>query len=458
MKLSLFAVVSLVGLSSAFPADLLNAIADIEALELPSIYAALDLSKSRTNCGPTPCGVFNAQEQFVSTTGEHAYAKPRSNQIRGPCPALNAAANHGYLDRSGGFSPPFHPAVDLTNTAGVTTLPETVSGLGAAFGMSTELSAFLAAYAIIMNGNPLDGTWSIGGPPPTGLLGGLTSGLLGDSQGISYSHNIYEGDTSIGRNDAYLNNGDAHSLNVTRFASAYATGLGNDRYTLDGFAQDFLKKVQESIANNPYYFAAPFSTTLVAPVAYNFVINLMSNHSAAEPDGYLDGETFKAFFGVTGDYPNFKWLKGQERIPDNWYRRPSSVPYGIPNGFLDLAINFQAYPGTLRLGGNTNGVNTYVGVDLSDITGGVYHSSDLLNLKTSNAACFYAQVVQAVIPDGAAPLLGKLSAILNLVNKWIKPITGSFKCGIIGKYDQTLFNKFPGYKYRPKGQATIYKE
>ncbi len=331
-----------------------------------------------------------------------------------------------------------------------------MTGLGDAYGMSPELSAFLAAYAIITNGSPLTGTWSIGGPPPSS--GGLLGGLLGGSQGISYSHNIYEGDGSIARNDAYLNNGDAHSLNITRFASAYATGLANDRYTLDGFAQDLLSKIQESIATNPYYFAAPFSTTLVVPVAYNFVINLFSNHSAAEPNGYLDGEMFKTFFGVTGDYPNFTWLKGQERIPENWYRRPSSVPYGIPNGFLDVAINFQAYPGTFRLGGNTNGVNTYVGIDLSDLTGGVYHSSDLLDLKSSNAACFYAQFVQAVIPDAAATLLGELSAILNLVNKWIKPITGSVKCRVIGRYDQTLFNKFPGYKYKPKGQATNYRE
>lgn len=45
----------------------------------------------------------------------------------------------------------------------------------------------------------------------------------------------------------------------------------------------------------------------------------MSNHSAAEPNGYLDGSIFKTFFAVSGDYPNFVWHPGQERIPDNWY-------------------------------------------------------------------------------------------------------------------------------------------
>lgn len=47
----------------------------------------------------------------------------------------------------------------------------------------------------------------------------------------------------------------------------------------------------------------------------------MSNHSAAQPGGYLDGAQFKTWFGMTGTYPNFQWQKGQERIPN-----VSSVP------------------------------------------------------------------------------------------------------------------------------------
>ena len=131
---------------------------------------------------------------------------------------------------------------------------------------------------------------------------------------------MYEGDSSIGRQDAYINNGDAHSLDPARFASAYSVGVddGSDRYTLDKFSQNFETKAAESESTNPYYFAAPFSTTLVAPAAYNFVINFMSNHTAEEPSGYLNGDIFKQFFAVTGDYPNFTWLPGQERIPDNW--------------------------------------------------------------------------------------------------------------------------------------------
>ena len=74
----------------------------------------LGVSKAETNCGPTPCLTFDEKDQLVSTTGDNAYASPAADEIRGPCPGLNAAANHGYLPRSG-----------------IASIEETVSGLGA---------------------------------------------------------------------------------------------------------------------------------------------------------------------------------------------------------------------------------------------------------------------------------------------------------------------------------------
>lgn len=88
----------------------------------------------------------------------------------------------------------------------------------------------------------------------------------------------------------------------------------------------------------------------------------MSNHSAEEPSGYFDGAMFKTFFAITGDSPsNFKWLPGQERIPDNWYRRTNTNSYSIAGVFGDLGAQFLAYPSSFVLGGNTHGVNTFAG-------------------------------------------------------------------------------------------------
>jgi hypothetical protein len=79
---------------------------------------------------------------------------------------------------------------------GVTTIPETIAGMGALYGMSPDLAGVLAAYAVIFDGDPVSGTWSIGGPPTSNPL---TTSILGQGQGISYRHNIYEGDSSIAR-------------------------------------------------------------------------------------------------------------------------------------------------------------------------------------------------------------------------------------------------------------------
>lgn len=59
------------------------------------------ISKARTNCGPTPCLTFDYDDQLVSVTGQNVYQSPAVSDIRGPCPGLNAAANHGYLPRNG---------------------------------------------------------------------------------------------------------------------------------------------------------------------------------------------------------------------------------------------------------------------------------------------------------------------------------------------------------------------
>lgn len=169
---------------------------------------------------------------------------------------------------------------------GVLTIGETITGLAQAYGMGADLAAGLAAIAVLFDGDITSLTWSIGGPQETGLL---ENALFGTPRGLSYSHNNYEGDASIGRPDAFLNNGDAYSLDINRFKKAYEYGMADDRYTLDLFRGAFVDNINWSIENNPYYFSPQFAGLLVAPAAYNFVINFMSNHSAEEPSGYLNG-------------------------------------------------------------------------------------------------------------------------------------------------------------------------
>ena len=44
---------------------------------------------------------FDAKKQLIDVSGSHAWQAPGPNDARGPCPGLNALANHGYLPRDG---------------------------------------------------------------------------------------------------------------------------------------------------------------------------------------------------------------------------------------------------------------------------------------------------------------------------------------------------------------------
>ena len=143
---------------------------------------------------------FNAAAQYVSTTGTHAFVAPGPSDLRGPCPGLNAMANHGYIPHNG-----------------VATITQFIQGTYDVFGMvstlpplffpiplliafqGTDLATFLAVYGAVMDGDLT--SWSIGGPPSSSLLSSI--GLLGTPQGISGSHNKYESDASPTRPDLY---------------------------------------------------------------------------------------------------------------------------------------------------------------------------------------------------------------------------------------------------------------
>lgn len=66
---------------------------------------------------------------------------------------------------------------------------------------------------------------------------------------------------------------------------------------------------------------------------------------------------------MTGDYPDFTWTPGYEKIPANWYRRTSTNQYTLVGAVLDVAAGWIRDPSAFRLGGNVNGTNTYVGID-----------------------------------------------------------------------------------------------
>ena len=58
-------------------------------------------SKARRQASSSTAPTFSASDQLISTSGLYEFVAPGPLDARGPCPGLNAMANHGYLPHIG---------------------------------------------------------------------------------------------------------------------------------------------------------------------------------------------------------------------------------------------------------------------------------------------------------------------------------------------------------------------
>ncbi|KAL8667875.1 MAG: hypothetical protein Q9202_000340 [Teloschistes flavicans] len=337
---------------------------------------------------------FDPVAQHVSTTGEHVWVAPNiaAGDKRGPCPGLNALANHGYLPHNG-----LAPATTI------------VQAVNQAYGMSLDFGQFLAVYGTVFDGDSISLTpgYSIGGPAS---LGGILSGvgLLRTPSGLSGSHNNYEGDTSATRGDLYP---------------------APQQYSaLFPFRQS---RFNDSIATNPYFFFPQFAGVLVAPAGYAFPPRMMANHSAKYPQGYLDKETFKSFFAVSGTPGQFTYQPGYERIPDNC--------------FLADVEEFAHQDWRLSsVGGNTGTTNSFTGVDITALSKGVFDGATLL--EGNNLQCFVFQLIQAEAPGLLTGLYEDITTALKSLTDEINQNLNGLACPQLVGLDQSQYGQFPGYQ------------
>ncbi|KAJ4384921.1 hypothetical protein N0V86_000525 [Didymella sp. IMI 355093] len=427
MKVSLICSAALFSLATvAFPANLLKG--DISTEQLAEITALAERITKEAERKPQSANAkrsFDADAQHVSTTGDYAYMAPGPNDLRGPCPGLNVMANHGYLPRNG-----------VASVAQLTTASNKV------FGMGLDLAAILAVYSAVMAGDVT--SCSIGGKPKSGgLLGGLTSslGLFGEPQGLSASHNRFEADASPTRGDLFKT-GDPVSLNLDQFEQLIAMPKGPNGYDLTVIYPLRGARFNDSIATNGRFFSGPFTQLAVNAAAYLFTYRLFANYSAEYPDGYLDEETLKSFQGVTGEKGSFQWQAGRERIPDNWHRRPLDNPYSLVSLNVDALDMLEHIPYVAAIGGNTGEPNTFTGVNIADLTGGVFNAETLL--EGNNLMCFAFTALEEAVPDILSGLLGNVLLAVKKLSTALDPVLDTFGCPQLTKYDQTLLGKFPG--------------
>jgi hypothetical protein len=120
------------------------------------------------------------------------------------------------------------------------------------YGVGLDFATVLAVYPAVTSGNLL--SFSIGGPDSRVS----TLGLLGQPQGLSGSHNKFEGDSSPTRGDLYLT-GNNFDLDMGRFQALYDAGKEKDNYDLQLLSDQRYAQRLASIHENPYFFNAPFS-------------------------------------------------------------------------------------------------------------------------------------------------------------------------------------------------------
>nr|XP_018904130.1 PREDICTED: aromatic peroxygenase-like [Bemisia tabaci] len=371
---------------------------------------------------------FDKDLQRVQTDGPHKFVAPGPGDQRGPCPGLNALANHNYIPHNG-----------------IATVDQFIAGTYTVFGMGVDLAVLLAIYGAACCGNLV--SWSIGGAPR-----GLSAlGLLGQSQGLSHSHNKYEADNSPTRGDLYLYK-EADDLQINQFQQLIdLANATNPNYDLSKLTPFRAQRIADSIATNPYFFYAPFISAIAGPASYTFIYRFMANRTAEHPEGILNRRVLMSFYAVSGTSGNFTYRRGWERIPDNWYRRAIGDEYTIPFYLADVAAAASQYPQFLSAGGNTGRVNTFTGIDVGNLTNGLYNLQTLL--EGDNLLCYLFQTLEVAALDVAKRVVGFVVApVRALIRRVVGYGAEGLTCPQLDGLYPSLLSSLPGYsQLRPDG-------
>lgn len=352
--------------------------------------------------------------------------------------------------------------------------------------MGPDLAGFLTVIGGLLDGDGL--TWSIGGPAKQ-LSIPLIGTVLGQPQGISGSHNKYECDASPTRGDLFTAGND-FTLQMDQYKQlenmARANGDVVDIGLLNQFRSMRFDQSVQTVSScpvngvfiaearlsyicspipshdltgrliapatndpkqNPYFFNGPFTGVLVQPAAYYFIYRFMANKSSSHPNGLLTTTTLRSLFSITqAKDGTLVHTPGHERIPSNFYKRALGDEYSIPSLGGDIIRGAEQHPKFLTIGGNTGAVNTLAGVDLEDLTGGIFNVKNLL--QGNNLFCFASQIAVQVLPDQleCSGLISGLTSVLASVQVQLAQLVGSLGCPQLGKVQFGQFDGFPGYK------------
>lgn len=296
---------------------------------------------------------------------DHQFQPATELDIRGPCPGLNAAANHNFLARDG-----------------ITTFNELVDAQQNIYNVDYDLSVLLALLGLTLtDGDIVTGKLSIGCDATSRTS--FNPALTGSEPGLN-GHNKFEADSSLTRDD-FFPDGDNYSFNGTLF------GMMDDTcdsfFDINGLSKFREERWIQSQAQNPNFFFGPL--TLLLYGAASFLYELM-------PSGTRNYEPvledISAFFGTEQD-ANGNWVYIHERIPPNWTNRVE--PYSNNDVTQEILNMYLLNP--VQFGGNTadgtfNVIGTYGAIENGEISPDV---------DPQVTVCFLYQLLFGQIPGYA---------------------------------------------------------
>lgn len=141
-----------------------------------------------------------------------------TKDIRGPCPGLNAAANHNVriVDRQ--HRNRIADIMQFLSHDGITTFNELVDAQQNLYNVGYATTVFVAVLGVVPTGDPATEKISIGCDATSRTS--FNPGLTGSEPGLD-GHNKFEGDSSLTRNDYFTHGGDNFNFNGTRESLRY---------------------------------------------------------------------------------------------------------------------------------------------------------------------------------------------------------------------------------------------
>ncbi|KAK0543006.1 hypothetical protein OC846_006560, partial [Tilletia horrida] len=166
---------------------------------------------------------------------------------------------------------------------------------------------------------------------------------------------------------------------------------------------------------------------------------------------YLDEANLFPFFSYHRDSKGkLVYTPGHERFPKNWLKRPVDAPFGLADVVYNLLRSGVEEPRLLAVGGNAGKVNTFVGVEVADITDGLLNLQTLVDNPDALACFLYQATIQQLIPSQLkflyTDITYALSVVGDLIGRPYKALADKYDpCNnVIASGTNPAYKKYPG--------------